>query len=78
MRIAKQPTEAIARETVLEVHTEGSPKAMRDLSLIMILPNFRIAEETAEEHVSRGGGGENSTSPREVDGLFINRLLLVE
>jgi hypothetical protein len=54
MRIAKQPSEAIARETVLEVHTDDSPKAMRDLSPMMILPNFRIAEETAKEHVSRG------------------------
>lgn len=55
MRIAKQPTEAIARETVLEVHTEGSPKTMLDLSPIMILPNFRIVEEATEEHVFRGG-----------------------
>jgi hypothetical protein len=54
MRIAKQPSEAKARETVLEVHAEDSPKAMRDLSPMMILPNFRIAEETAKEHVSRG------------------------
>jgi hypothetical protein len=54
MRIAKQPTEAIARETVLEVHTEDSLGAMQDSSPMMILPNFRIAEETAKEHVSRG------------------------
>jgi hypothetical protein len=62
MRIAKQPSEAIARETVLEVHTEDSPNAMRDLSPMMILPNFRIAEETAKEHVS----GERRR-PREID-----------
>jgi hypothetical protein len=54
MRIAKQPTEAIAQETVLEVHYEDSPKDMQDLSPMMILPNFHISEETAEEHVSRG------------------------
>jgi hypothetical protein len=54
MRIAKQTFEAIVRETVLEVHTEDSPKAMRDLSPMMILPNFRIAEETEKEHVSGG------------------------
>jgi hypothetical protein len=54
MRIAKQQIVAIARETVLEVHTEDSPKAMRDLSPMMILPNFCIAKETAEEHVFRG------------------------
>jgi len=54
MRIAKQLTKAIARETVLEVHIEDSPKAMRDLSPMMILLNFCIVGETTEEHVSRG------------------------
>jgi hypothetical protein len=49
---------------------------MRDSRLTVILPNFRIVEETAEE--SEKERTLNREVVEAVDGPFINRLFLVE